>query len=305
MVHDLTSNRPLLLSTVPAEQRDSRLALMAVLFSVVIFIVAAPFARVPLPQVWAFIPVYQSALAINDLITAVLLFAQFGLLRSRALLVLSCAYLLTAVMAVLHLLTFLGLFSTTGLLGAGPQTTAWLYMFWHVVFPCLLLLGYALLRDRGAAVHSSGRITVVGGIAVVLAISCVLTMLATVGQPLLPPIMQGNNYTPVMIAVVSTVWILSVLALVALSMRRPHTKLDLWLMVVMCAWMFDVPARFSMRRASTSASMPAAFTVFRPQVLSWWCCCAKWARSMREFAGRWRRRRKNAAACSKRRSISF
>jgi PAS domain S-box-containing protein len=239
MVHDLTGDRPFLLSNVPAERQDRRLALTVVLFSVVIFIVAAPFARLPLPEASAFIPVYQSALAINDVITAVLLFSQFSLLRSRALLVLSCAYLLTAVMAVLHLLTFPGLFSTTGLLGAGPQTTAWLYMFWHGAFP-LAVFAYALLRDRGGAVHSSGRITVVGGIVVVLAISCVLTMLATVGQPLLPPIMQGNNYTPVMIAVVSTVWILSVLALAALSMRRPRTKLDLWLMVVMCAWMFDV-----------------------------------------------------------------
>ena len=44
-------------------------------------------------------------------------------------------------MIIPHALTFPGAFSPTGLLGAGLQTTAWLYWFWHVVFP-LALLGY-------------------------------------------------------------------------------------------------------------------------------------------------------------------
>jgi len=80
------------------------------------------------------VPIYQSALTINDLITAVLLYAQFAILRSRALLVLASGYLFTAVFAAVHMLTFPGLFSPTGLLGAGPQTTAWLYMFGIVDF---------------------------------------------------------------------------------------------------------------------------------------------------------------------------
>ena len=45
--------------------------------SLAIFLIALPFAKVPLTPVWAFIPVYQSALVVNDLITAVLLFSQF------------------------------------------------------------------------------------------------------------------------------------------------------------------------------------------------------------------------------------
>ena len=67
-----------------------------------------------------------------------------------------------------------------------------------------------------------------------------LTFLATAGQQSLPAIMQGNRYTPAMIGVVSSVWVLSLVALVVLWRRRPHTVLDLWLMVVMCAWVFDV-----------------------------------------------------------------
>jgi signal transduction histidine kinase len=52
--------------------------------------------------------------------------------------------------------------------------------------------------------------------------------------------MRGNGYTPAMIFVVATVWLLSLVALVMLSWRRPHTVLQLWVMVVLCAWLFDV-----------------------------------------------------------------
>ena len=55
------------------------LALAAVLVSAAIFMIAAPFAREPLPPMWAFIPAYESALALSDLLTAVLLFAQFSI----------------------------------------------------------------------------------------------------------------------------------------------------------------------------------------------------------------------------------
>ena len=115
------------LSTVPAGPAERRLALAVGLVSVLIFAALAPFARVPLAKIWAFIPVYESALVTNDLITAVLLFGQFGILGSRALLVLASGYLFTALMTVAHALTFPGLFTPTGLLGAGPQSTAWLY----------------------------------------------------------------------------------------------------------------------------------------------------------------------------------
>lgn len=35
-------------------------------------------------------------------------------------------------------------------------------------------------------------------------------------------------------------WLLSLAALLALWLRRPHSVLDIWLMVVLCAWLFDV-----------------------------------------------------------------
>src|SRR5579883_461023 len=137
------------LSTEPAGRPERRRALAVVLASLAVFALLVPFAKVKLPTVMAFVPAYESALAVNDLITAILLFGQFGLLRWRALLVLAGGYLFTALMAVSHMLSFPGLFSEAALIG-GPQTTAWIYMLWHGGFP-LAAIGYALLSRRDRA----------------------------------------------------------------------------------------------------------------------------------------------------------
>jgi signal transduction histidine kinase len=241
MAQELTEQRPIFLSTLPAQRYQRRIALMVVIAATVLFAVTAPFAKIQLAPVWAFIPVYESALAIIDLITAALLFGQFGFLRSRALLVLASSYLFATFITIAHALTFPGLFSPGGLFGAGPQSTAWLYMFWHGIFP-LGLIVYALLhgREHRPVDASSVGVYIAAGIAVPFIAVCALTYLATAGQQSLPAIMQGNRYTPAMQSVVWSVWALSIGALVALWRRRPQTVLDLWLLVVMCAWMFDV-----------------------------------------------------------------
>ncbi len=229
-----------LLSTAIAARSQRRTAGAVVIVSAVVFLAALPFAKQPLAPVWAFIPAYQSALALNDLITAALLFGQFAILRSRSLAYLASGYLFASFMAVVHALSFPGLFAPTGLLGAGPQTTAWLYMFWHAGFP-LLVLAYAADRPPQPGTGAlRPRVVIAGCVAAAALAAGALTLLATAGQNALPAIMQGNRYTSIMIAVVSTVWLCSVVALGALWRRRPLSVLDLWLMVVMCAWVFDI-----------------------------------------------------------------
>ncbi len=103
---------------MPATSRDRSIALAVVGISLVLFLCAVPFAGMPLAQIPGFVGSYQFALAINDLITAVLLFSQFAVLRSWALLLLACGYLFTAAAAIAHALTFPGLFAPTGLFHA-------------------------------------------------------------------------------------------------------------------------------------------------------------------------------------------
>jgi PAS domain S-box-containing protein len=230
------------LSTAPVRPADRRLALAVVGVSALIFLCAAPFAGTSLPKVPAFIPSYESALAINDLITAVLLFGQFAKLRSPAICALASGYLFTALMAVAHALTFPGLYAPGGLLGAGPDSTAWIYVFWHGGFP-LAVIAYALCKDRSAAatrsvvsVRNAFLVAVLAVIGVVVG----LTLLATAGKAILPALMAGNHSTTSLTVAVGSVWVLSLAALAVLCGRRPHSVLDLWLGVVMCSWLFDV-----------------------------------------------------------------
>jgi len=229
------------LSTTLAGKPERRRALVVVLASLLVFALLAPFAKIKLPAVMAFVPSYESALAINDLITAILLFGQFSILRWRAILLLASGYLFTALMAIPHALSFPGLLSDTGLLG-GSQTTAWLYMLWHAGFP-LAVIAYAILsrsdRARPAPPGSAPEAIAASAIAVAVVVGS-LTLLAADADQGLPAIMAGNGYSPAMVGVVSTVWALSLLALAVLWLATPHTVLDLWLMVVMCAWLFDV-----------------------------------------------------------------
>src|SRR5580704_9418651 len=108
-------DRNIFLSTLPATSRDRKIASGVIAASAIFFAAALPFSRVQLPPIPAFVASYQSALAISDLITTILLLSQFSLLRSRALLVLASGYLFTAIAALVHALTFPNLFAAGGL----------------------------------------------------------------------------------------------------------------------------------------------------------------------------------------------
>jgi PAS domain S-box-containing protein len=226
---------------MPATGRDRGIALTVVGVSAILFACVVPFAGMPLAPVPAFVASYQSALAVNDLITAVLLFSQFAALRSWALLLLASGYLFTAAAAVAHALTFPGLFTPNGLFHAGSQTTVWLYMIWHGGFP-LFVLGYALLKNGPGGPRITGSI---GRAALAATVAVVVTMVAMVwvvtgGHDWLPTLLSGGQYTSVMIGVVSAVWLLCLAALFVLWLRRPHSLIDIWLMVVLCSWLFDI-----------------------------------------------------------------
>ncbi|WP_179405300.1 sensor histidine kinase [Burkholderia guangdongensis] len=241
-MNQVTDRSSLFMSTLAPDARQYKRALTMVMLSAAVFLALAPFAKQQLADVWAFIPVYQTAMMINDLVTAGLLLGQFAILRSTALLVLAGGYLFASTMAAAHTLSFPGLFSATGLLGAGQQSTAWLYMFWHGGFP-LAVGGYALLsRDAsGARMRAGGPgWPILMCVAGALLATVALTLLATAGGAMLPALMTGNRMLPSVTGVVTAVWLLNLAALGILWRRRPRSVLDLWITVVLVAWLFDI-----------------------------------------------------------------
>src|SRR5271169_5504790 len=140
-----------ILSSLSPGRAQRRLALAVVLALLgAFFITAGPLSTFQLGRIDAFVPAYATAMFVIDSITAVLLFAQFSILRSRALLAISSGYLFTALVIIPWLLTFPGVFTPRGLLGAGLQSTNWLYILWHGGFPTFVM-AYALLKDADPA----------------------------------------------------------------------------------------------------------------------------------------------------------
>src|SRR5207245_521229 len=180
-------------SSLPPSPAQRRLALGVVLALMAAFVVAAgPLSTVPLARIDAFVPMYAAAMFVCDSITAVLLFAQFAILRSHALLAISSGYLFTALIIIPWVLTFPGVFAPGGLLGAGLQSGPWLFILWHAGFP-LFVLAYALLKSadpskqrwqgpRSAAILLSAAVPV--------AAVCAATLLVTAGHALLPSLMR-------------------------------------------------------------------------------------------------------------------
>jgi signal transduction histidine kinase/CheY-like chemotaxis protein len=230
-------------ATAPAPLAAKRWALAICIASFVVFCALIPFACFSLPRIDAFVPTYDSIFALNNLLTAGGLLVGFSRSRLRGVLVLASGYLFISLLALPHMLTFLGLLSSSGSIGAGPQTSAWLEMFRLGSFP-IFVICYALLKRRETA--STGAradawaLVVPSAAAGAIAGVCLVTFLAMAGQQHLPSIVSGDRYTNAMMAVSVPVLVLSLVALAVLGRGRPYSRLDLWLMVVLCAWMFDV-----------------------------------------------------------------
>jgi PAS domain S-box-containing protein len=233
---------PRAVSDVSPGRTSNIVAVSVIAVSMLTVATLGPIARTPLPRIDAFIPAYEAALAITDLITVFLLFAQFSREKSASLLILCCGYLFNTLIIICHALTFPGVFAPAGLLGAGSQTTAWLYLFWHGGF-ALSVLGYAVLARQGRIQYGFRNPGVAGFLAAsaTFALVVAVTMLATAGHRFLPTIMDGSNYSfGVTKGISPLICLISLLALYLLWCSRRRSSLDLWLLVVMCAWLCDV-----------------------------------------------------------------
>ena len=222
------------LADLPATSEQRNLVLAVAILLSVAFAFIAPYANVPMRRFDAFIPTVQAIIFANDLITSVLLFAHYTIVPRRALLALASGYLFTALIVIPHALTFPGAFSPTGLLGAGLQSTGWLYYFWHAGSP-IAVLAYALLKDASQPDAASSREvakTVGWSIAIIVALVSSLTWTATAGDRFLPAFFSDStrHVRNSLFVLIPLVLLFGFLALGLLWIRR-RTVLDYWLML--------------------------------------------------------------------------
>jgi signal transduction histidine kinase len=244
-----------ILSSVSPGRTQERLALAVVLLLLIAFLITAgPLSTLQPGPIDGFVQAFVAVMVVINSITAVLLFAQFAILRSRSLLVLASGYLFTALIVIPWMLTFPGVFTPGGLFGAGLRSSSSLYIVWHAGF-ALFVIAYALSKDEDPTQRvwrGSVSAVIFLSIAMTATVVCAVTLLVTVGNAILPPtILDEARLSALWLYAIGFVALLSGFALIALWMRR-RSVLDLWLMVVMCAYVieiclisYSVPVRFS------------------------------------------------------------
>ncbi len=162
------------------------------LLIIVATVLLLPVAEQPLGEVKPFLPMFATTVVITEYLTAYMLYTHFRSSRMAYLAALASASVFVAIMAAVQVLIFPGVFSETGLLGAGAQSAVWLWTFWHggypfVVLLVLLLLTPAVARRRAGVLSgwAHAELALAAGAAITLATLAV----ADGGQ--LPPLIDG------------------------------------------------------------------------------------------------------------------
>ncbi len=225
------------LSTVPTRRIHKMAAILVVILSLLAAAIILPFADQRWFEFPSFIPADDACLIVLNFITAMLLVGQFRQLGAPSLLLMSCAYLFFSFIASVHLLVYPGVLSAAGLLHANDQTAAWLYLFWHLLFPVFALI-YGLIAHSRFDVRLAPRHTgpaIVFGFAAAIGLTYACLLLSTVGAPYLPTIITADRYsTKALVAIRPFMWPIVVAALTVLYARtRARRVLDLWLCVVL------------------------------------------------------------------------
>jgi signal transduction histidine kinase len=205
-----------------------------------VFFGVLPFAHLPVGRIDAFLPIVATIMFLTDSITAILLYAQFAVLRSRALLVLANGYLFTALIAIPYALTFPGAFTPDGLLGAGLQSAGWLFVIWHIGLPTTVI-GYTLLSNAPPEMQlarASVPLAMLASIVAIIILVCGLTWFVTAHEDLLPVLVLNLVEVSGLKSVTLTVLFLCITAILLLWIWR-RSMLDLWLQVVSLAWLLD------------------------------------------------------------------
>jgi two-component sensor histidine kinase/PAS domain-containing protein len=229
---------PIVIATTPATRRQRKTALGAVIILAAIVAITLPFANTRLARVDAFVPVIQTVMCMADLLTAVLLFAQYSVYPQRALLALAGGFVFSGLLAFVHTLAFPGAFAPAGLIGDGLNS-GWLFVAWRTSFP-LAVIVYTLWKDADGTVNRSDPST---GVTISVTIACAaaatagLALVATRLAGYLPSLHENAIYqTPFANHVHLFLLLLTAVALVILLSRK-RTILDYWLIVTLLAWL--------------------------------------------------------------------
>ncbi|WP_112188263.1 sensor domain-containing diguanylate cyclase [Ralstonia sp. GX3-BWBA] len=202
---------------------------------------AFSYARVLLPEVRPFLPIFLTTVVIFEGLTGYLLLQRARLTGAPFYGALAGAYVFAAAGAAAQLPTFPGVFSEGGLLGAGAQTAVWLWTFWHSGYPLLVLLAglsrglYARAQPQTRMFPDVQAVRWVGPIA-----AAVVVPLSIWGTSVLPQLIQGGTYANLVHTLGLPVIGANAAALVGyVVLTRLRRSVDVWVCVALVASLAD------------------------------------------------------------------
>jgi len=213
------------LSTIDPTFGQRRRAFALSLLMVCGCILALPLSGTHMPRIDGFVLVADTTLALLSLVTAFLLFSQMALVRSRALLVMACGFLLVGLTTLPQLVRLAE--------GAAPDPA--LRYFSDLCLPIAVIV-FVVLERRPSAPLPRVSSWVVRGVTITFAVAALAIWISSAAQDPEDQITRSISWqttAAVMLTAITGVALL-------LVRRRRASLLDLWLQVALTAWLIGV-----------------------------------------------------------------
>lgn len=213
-------------------------ALLMAAVMVILAIILIPWSMNSNPIIPAFLPVISTLTTVSCLMTAYLLTTHWRLLQISPLAILASGYFFLGMCIIAQTLFFHGSDEGQALWGTSDQSSIWVWVIWHTIFPLYIML-YATSLWRN--VHITPFFAkLIGWGTLFLIIDIFLAV--TVFSEYLPKVVENDSYTLLtqsrMGLIIFLLNVLSALYLVIVTKVR--TRQDLWLSIVLMAYAIDV-----------------------------------------------------------------
>ena len=226
-------------ANVPANTQVMTPAFRIVLGLIVAIAVVAlallPSVKLPGPEIPGINGVFSAVVFVTEISIGFLLFVRFRQQAVRSLLLLGCAYLFSAMMAVLYVLTFPGALMIGRPVLGTPQSVSWIFVIWIFGFASLALVAVAMASGLASGaerpiVPSSVERALAAAIASVIAAVFGIALIAIFFSDQLPPLIGGSGFTLLSEGPTYLAAAMLALAVALILLRRPlHNELYLWL----------------------------------------------------------------------------
>jgi signal transduction histidine kinase/CheY-like chemotaxis protein len=237
----LEAEEALLSLREPASQRERRTAIALMVGYAAIVLGLMPLATLHGPSIPQSVTVFTTGIIVTEFATACLLMTLTRDEPDWLILLVSCAYLFSALMGIAHLLTFPGALVPDAPLLGGIQLTSYVFNVWRVGFAVLILCAVQALETKSDITASVWRRIVKVSWCAIIAIVALGFLIGVDAENRLPIVVVAGQFTTAGLLLSWAAAVLGALALAALVIKtRGRQVLHLWLILALTTFCGDL-----------------------------------------------------------------